>query len=410
MSEQGHVGRHVDEQPAHAIQQRRELAGLHLALEFLVPDESVVLELLVVDLRVLLLENVLLVDGVVPALGVLVLDGPHALSFLGVVEEDLVLPLPGLIDDQGLHRGSVNQPLGALALVALAAHVVVVALVAPVVLALVRQVVPDHVVLLVGRLKLLLPLLIHLLYERFLVRDVVGEVVHGDVRDVFEGLVVLLLFVSELEVLHERIEVVEGHREVVYEALDIGLEFVVVFGGDLSLVDGSWTHILYFLSLDCMGSERHDSFGAGRDPLVPATVPAIEVDQHILSVLVHHLPFHPLPRSIADIDPFPDLQLPALKPIGEGVIDEVEVEAFDELVDGVLVLLQHFQRLLLLDPEAVGPLLQLPVLLGLVVLLAVEVGAVDLGALQRGMVRHLRRDLVGHQLDDIPLLNTIVRQ
>ena len=127
-------------------------------------------------------------------------------------------------------------------------------------------------------------------------------------------------------------------------------------------------------------------------------------------MIAHHLPFHPLPRSIADIDPFADLQLPALKPIGEGVIDEVEVEAFDELVDGVLVLLQHFQRLLLLDPEAVGPLLQLPVLLGLVVLLAVEVGAVDLGALQRGMVRHLRRDLVGHQLDDIPLLNTIVRQ
>ena len=113
-----------------------------------------------------------------------------------MVEEDLVLPLPGLIDDKGLHGGSVDQPLGALALVALAAHVVVVALVAPVVLALVRQVVPDHVVLFVGRLKLLLPLLIHLLDERFLVRDVVGEVVHGDVRDVFEGLVVLLLFVS----------------------------------------------------------------------------------------------------------------------------------------------------------------------------------------------------------------------
>lgn len=50
------------------------MAGLHFALEFFVPDESVVLKLLIIDLRVLLLEDVLLVDGVVSALGVLVLD------------------------------------------------------------------------------------------------------------------------------------------------------------------------------------------------------------------------------------------------------------------------------------------------------------------------------------------------
>lgn len=55
-----------------------------------------------------------------------------------MVEEDLVLPLPGLIDDQRLHGGCIDQSFRPLALVTLAAHVVVIALVAPIVLAFVR--------------------------------------------------------------------------------------------------------------------------------------------------------------------------------------------------------------------------------------------------------------------------------
>lgn len=130
-----------------------------------------------------------------------------------------------------------------------------------------------------------------------------------------------------------------------------------------------------------MGAKGHDPFGAGRDPLVPAAVPAIEVHKHILPILVHDLSLHPLPRGIANINPLANFQLPALQPIREGIIDEVEIEAFDELIDCMLVLLQYLERLLLFDSEAVGALLQLPVFLGLVVLLAVEVGAVDFGTL-----------------------------
>lgn len=93
--------------------------------------------------------------------------------------------------------------------------------------------------------------------------------------------------------------------------------------------------------------------------------------------MVHHLSFHPLPRSIPNIDPLSNLQLPTFQPIREGVIDEVKIQAFDELIDRVLVLLQYLKRLLFFYPEAVGALLQLPVLLGLVVLLTVEIGAID---------------------------------
>lgn len=48
----------------------------------------------------------------------------------------------------------------------------------------------------------------------------------------------------------------------------------------------------------------------------------------------------------------------------------------------MLVLLQYLQRLLFFYSEAVGALLQLSVFLGLVVLLTVEIRAVDLSTFQ----------------------------
>lgn len=53
-------------------------------------------------------------------------------------------------------------------------------------------------ILLIGGLKFLLSLFVHLFDECLLVGDVVSEVIYGDVRDVFKGLVVLLLFVGQL--------------------------------------------------------------------------------------------------------------------------------------------------------------------------------------------------------------------
>lgn len=134
------------------------------------------------------------------------------------------------------------------------------------------------------------------------------------------------------------------------------------------------------------------------------------MDQHILAILVEDLTFDPLARGIPHVDPLAHFQFSAFKAEGEGVADEVGVEAFNELVDGVLVLLHDFQRLFLLEAEAVDALLQLPELLGLVVLLAVEVGLVHLAPPQGGGVGDLRWYLIGHQLDDIALLNTVVSQ
>lgn len=87
-----------------------------------------------------------------------------------------------------------------------------------------------------------------------------SEVVDGDIRDVLQGFVVLFLFMCEFEVLHKGVEVVQSHGEVVDEVLNIRLELVVVFCWYLSLVDGSWTHILHFFSLHSMRSKGHDSF------------------------------------------------------------------------------------------------------------------------------------------------------
>lgn len=185
---------------------------------------------------------------------------------------------------------------------------------------------------------------------------------------------------------------------------------MVVFCWYLSLVNGSWTHILHFLCLDSVRSKWLDSFRAGWDPLIPATIPAIEVNKHILSILIHHLSLHPLSWSIPNIDPLSNLQLPSLQPIWEGVIDEVEIQAFDELINCMLVLLQYLKRLLFFYSEAVGALLQLSVLLGLVVLLTVEIRSVNLSTFQRGMMGYFWWYFVGNQLYDIPLLNTVISQ
>lgn len=55
----------------------------------------------------------------------------------------------------------------------------------------------------------------------------------------------------------------------------------------------------------------------------------------------------------------------------------------------MFILLQHLKRFLFLESEPVGSFLKLPVLLGLVMLLAVEIGAIYLSAFQRGMMGHL---------------------
>lgn len=125
---------HVDQKPAHSVEKRRELTGFHFSFEFLVSNDSIVLKLLVVDLRIFLLQNVLLVDSIVPAFGVLVLDGSDTLRFFSMIKEHFILPLPGLINNQRLHGCSIDQSFRSLALVTLAAHIVIIALVAPIIL------------------------------------------------------------------------------------------------------------------------------------------------------------------------------------------------------------------------------------------------------------------------------------
>lgn len=65
---------------------------------------------------------------------------------------------------------------------------------------------------------------------------------------------------GEFEVLHESVQVVQGHCQVVYQVLNVGFELVVVLGGDLSLINGSWAHKLHFLCLNSMGSKGHNPF------------------------------------------------------------------------------------------------------------------------------------------------------
>lgn len=114
------------------------MTGFHFSFEFFVPDEPIVLKLLVVDLRVFLLQNVLLIDSIVSAFGVLVLNRPDTLRFFSMIKENFILPLPGLINNQRLHGCSIDQSFRSLALVTLAAHIVIIALVAPIILTFVR--------------------------------------------------------------------------------------------------------------------------------------------------------------------------------------------------------------------------------------------------------------------------------
>lgn len=106
------------------------------------------------------------------------------------------------------------------------------------------------------------------------------------------------------------------------------------------------------------------------------------MNKHILSVKVDDLAFNPLPRGISDIDPFTNFHFSAVHFEGDYTLHEIGIKTLDELIDGVFILCESFQRLFLFESEAIDSFLQLSVFFGFVVLSTVVVGLVDFCAFE----------------------------
>jgi hypothetical protein len=165
---------YIYEKTAHSIKKRCELTCLHLSFQLFVSNYTVFFELLIIYLRVLLLQDVLLVYCIIPSLRVLVLDGTDTLSLFCMIEEDLILPFSGFIYNQRFHWCSVNKSLGSFAFVAFTTHIIVIALIASIIFAFIWNVIANHMVLFIWSLEILLFLyLICLFNQHLLMRNVV---------------------------------------------------------------------------------------------------------------------------------------------------------------------------------------------------------------------------------------------
>ena len=89
-----------------------------------------------------------------------------------------------------------------------------------------------------------------------------------------------------------------------------------------------------------MSAEGHQSLGSRRDPLIPTIMHAIVMNQDILSVMVDGLSFDPLAGGIPDIDPLPYLDFPPLQPKRTDILHKVQIDALNQLVNCMFVLLQ----------------------------------------------------------------------
>lgn len=86
--------------------------------------------------------------------------------------------------------------------------------------------------------------------------------------------------------------------------------------------------------------------------------------QNIAIMIANNLPLIPLPHRILHIDPGPHLKPPILK--AEGLRSKILctlIYRVDQLVDRVLILLEHLQRLRLINPETIHPTLEISVAL-----------------------------------------------
>jgi len=89
----------IYEKATHSIEKWGELACFHFSLQFLVSNYTVFFELLVIYLRILFLQDVLLIYCVVSSFRVLVFDRTDTLGFFCMVKKHLILPFSWLINN-----------------------------------------------------------------------------------------------------------------------------------------------------------------------------------------------------------------------------------------------------------------------------------------------------------------------
>lgn len=89
----------IYEKATHSIEKWCQLTSLHLSFQLFVSNYTVFFELLVIYLRILFLQDVLLIYCVVSSLRALVFDRPDTLRFFCMVKKHLILPFSWLIND-----------------------------------------------------------------------------------------------------------------------------------------------------------------------------------------------------------------------------------------------------------------------------------------------------------------------
>lgn len=193
-----------------------------------------------------------------------------------MIKEHLVLSFSWLIYYQRFHRCGVNKPFRTFAFIALAAHIIVVALVASIILAFVGKIVADHMVLLIWSFKVLFSLsFISFFYLHLMMRGIMMNGIDRDIWNIFQRFIILFWFMWELKIFDDCIQVFKSGWEIIDHGLNVNFEFTIHLGWYLSLVNRSGTHILTFLCLNCMRSKRHNSLGTCRDPFIPFAIPSV---------------------------------------------------------------------------------------------------------------------------------------
>lgn len=159
-----------------------------------------------------------------------------------------------------------------------------------------------------------------------------------------------------------------------------------------------------------MSSKGHDSFWTNRNPFVPSVMKSIIMYKNILPILVNYLPFEPLSWGVSNINPFSYFQFSPFNLKWSNILKKVMIKTLNKLINSMLILLKYFQRLFFFHSKSVQPFLQLPIFFCFIMLFTITISLVYLTSLQRRVMGVLGRYFIGHQLNNISLLNPIIHQ
>jgi len=156
MTKHRNMRSNIYEKSTHPIKKWSKLTRFHLSFELFISNYTVFLELLIIYLRILFLQNVLLIYCVVSSLGTLVFDRTNTLSLFCMIKKHLILSFSWFINNQRFHWCSVNKSLGTLTFITFATHVIVITLITSIVFAFIRDIITNQMVLFIRSLEILL--------------------------------------------------------------------------------------------------------------------------------------------------------------------------------------------------------------------------------------------------------------